>query len=154
MIAMLRRLHPQTLRVAALAVVLILIVTFFSLQIDDYFTPRMFNRIATSAVLILPIAVGQAMVVMTRNVDLSVGSLVGITAYMIGDLLGSVDVGPVGALVLSMGLGAICGAINGLLVAYGRVPSIIVTLGAMALFRSFLVQFSGARTITTDSLPD
>ena len=152
--AYLRGIHPQNLRVIALAIVLALVVMFFSSQIDNYFSPRMFNRIATSAAVILPIAIGQSLVVMTRNVDLSVGSMVGIVAYLIGDFLGSHQwLDPVSTLLLALLLGAVCGAINGALVAYGRVPSIIVTLGTLALYRTFLVEYSDARTITTDSLP-
>jgi rhamnose transport system permease protein len=151
--AILRSMQPQSLRVIALAIVLLVVVLFFATQIDNYFSPRMFNRISTSAAVFLPIAIGQAMVVMTRNVDLSVGSVVGITAYMVGDFLGHHDIGPVFTLLLALALGAFCGAINGTLVAYGRVPSIIVTLGTLAIYRTFLVQYSDARTITTDSLP-
>lgn len=154
MIAYLRSIHPQNLRVIALAIVLALVVLFFSSQIENYFSPRMFNRIATSAAVILPIAIGQALVVMTRNVDLSVGSMVGIVAYLVGDFLSTHQgLDPASTLVLALLLGAACGAINGALVAYGRVPSIITTLGTLALFRTFLVEYSDARTITTDSLP-
>jgi rhamnose transport system permease protein len=154
MMVWLRALHPQTLRVIALAIVLALVVVFFASQIENYFSPRMFNRIATSAAVILPIAIGQALVVITRNVDLSVGSMVGIVAYLIGDFLGThQSLDPVSTLLLALALGAVCGAINGALVAYGRVPSIIVTLGTLALYRTFLVEYSHARTITTDSLP-
>ena len=46
------------------------------------------------------------------------------------------------------------GAVNGVLVAWGRVPSIIVTLGTLAIYRGILVDYSGAKTVTTDSLPD
>ncbi len=153
MTALLRKFHPQDLRVIALAIVVLLTIAFFASQIDNYFSPRMLNRIATSAAVILPIAIGQALVVMTRNIDLSVGSLVGITAYLTGDFLTHTDLGPVGTLFLTLAIGAICGAVNGSLVAYARIPSIIVTLGTLALFRTFLVEYSGARTITTDSLP-
>ncbi len=154
MMSSLRGIHPQTLRVIALAIVLAMVVLFFSSQIENYFSPRMFNRIATSAAVILPIAIGQAMVVMTRNVDLSVGSMVGIVAYLVGDFLGAHQgFGPFSTLLLALFMGAMCGAINGALVAYGRVPSIITTLGTLALFRTFLVEYSDARTITTDSLP-
>ena len=133
MIQFFRRLHPQSLRILALAIVLLLTVLFFASQIDGYFSPRMLNRIATSVAVILPIAIGQAMVVMTRNIDLSVGSVVGIAAYLIGDYLGThPDVHPVMVVVIALALGAFCGAINGALVAYGRVPSIIVTLGTLA----------------------
>lgn len=154
MIGMLRNLHPQTLRILALFIVLILTILFFATQIDGYFSPRMINRIATSVAVILPIAIGQALVVMTRNIDLSVGSIVGIVAYIIGDYLGSHgDINPVLVILLALALGAFCGAINGVLVAYGKVPSIIVTLGTLALFRTFLVEYSDARTITTSGLP-
>jgi rhamnose transport system permease protein len=150
----LRALHPQTLRLIALGLVLLIVILFFASQIDNYFSPRMVNRIATSAAVILPIAIGQALVVMTRNIDLSVGSVVGIVAYLTGDYLGThPDLHPALVLSFALGLGAFCGAINGLLVAYGRVPSIIVTLGTLALFRTYLVEYSGARTITTASLP-
>ncbi len=149
-----RNFHPQTLRLIALALVLLATVLFFSSQIDNYFSPRMLNRIATSVAVILPIAIGQAMVVMTRNIDLSIGSVVGIVAYIIGDFLGThPDLHPVIVVFLAMALGGFFGSINGLLVSYGRVPSIIATLGTLALFRTFLVEYSDARTITTSSLP-
>ena len=45
------------------------------------------------------------------------------------------------------------GAVNGLLVAYGRVPAIVTTLGTLALYRVALVELSGAKTVTTDALP-
>jgi rhamnose transport system permease protein len=149
-----RSMHPQTLRLIALALVLFLVILFFSSQIDNYFSPRMWNRVSTSVAVILPIALGQAIVVMTRNIDLSVGSLVGVVAYVCGDFLsGHLDMNPVLFVVMCIAVGAVCGAINGALVAYGRVPSIIVTLGTLALFRTFLVEYSDSRTIRTDSLP-
>jgi rhamnose transport system permease protein len=148
------RLHPQTLRIIALFVALLATVLFFSTQIDNYLSPRMFTRITTSAAVILPIAVGQAIVVMTRNIDLSIGSTVGVVAYLTGEFLGGhPDLHPLAVALLAMGIGGIMGAINGVLVAWGRVPSIIVTLGTLALYRSFLVQYSDAKTITTASLP-
>ena len=63
------------------------------------------------------------------------------------------DLHPVLAVLFCMVIGAGFGALNGLLIAFGRVPSIIVTLGTLALFRSFLVEWSDAKTITTASLP-
>jgi rhamnose transport system permease protein len=151
---MFKSFHPQTLRLLALALVLLLTILFFTTQIDNYFSPRMWSRISTSAAVILPIAIGQAIVVVTRNIDLSVGSLVGIVAYVCGDFLAAHQaLHPALFILLCIAVGAFCGAINGLLVSYGRVPSIIVTLGTLALYRTFLVEYSDARTITTDSLP-
>jgi rhamnose transport system permease protein len=45
------------------------------------------------------------------------------------------------------------GLVNGVIIAYGRVPAIITTLGTLAIYRTILVDFSGAKTVTTDSLP-
>ena len=148
------RVSPQTLRLVALFLALLATVLFFSTQIEGYLSARMFNRISTSAAVVLPIAVGQAIVIMTRNIDLSVGSILGVVAYMTGQALGAMpEMHPVFAVALAMGIGAVAGAINGVIIAWGRVPSIIVTLGTLALYRSFLVEYSNATTITTASLP-
>ena len=53
-----------------------------------------------------------------------------------------------------MSIGAGLGLLNGVLVAYGRVPSIIVTLGTLAIYRTWLINHAEAKTITADSLPD
>lgn len=148
------RASPQTLRLVALFLALLATVLFFSTQIDNYLSARMFNRVATSAAVVLPIAVGQAIVIMTRNIDLSAGSVLGVVAYVTGQSLSTMpDLHPVLVVLLAMAIGAAAGAINGVLIAFGRVPSIIVTLGTLALFRSFLVEYSDATTITTASLP-
>ena len=54
---------------------------------------------------------------------------------------------------MAVALGGVMGAINGVIVAWGRVPSIIVTLGTLAIYRGVLVEYSGAKTVTTDNLP-
>jgi rhamnose transport system permease protein len=55
--------------------------------------------------------------------------------------------------LLAIGVGAVMGMINGLLIAYGRVPAIITTLGTLALYRTYLVDYANAQTIITSSLP-
>lgn len=151
---LLTRASPQTLRLLALGLALLATILFFATQIEGYLSPRMFNRISTSAAVVLPVAVGQAIVIMTRNIDLSAGSILGVVAYMAGQLLSAnPDLHPVLAVLFCMTLGAGFGALNGIIIAWGRVPAIIVTLGTLALFRSFLVEWSDARTITTASLP-
>ena len=154
MTGLLTRASPQTLRLLALGLALLATILFFATQIEGYLSPRMFTRISTSAAVVLPIAVGQAIVIMTRNIDLSAGSILGVVAYMTGQLLGAMpDLHPVLAVLFCVALGGAFGALNGLIIAFGRVPSIIVTLGTLALFRSFLVEWSDAKTITTASLP-
>lgn len=151
---LLQRLNPQTQRIAALLVVLLLVGLFFSTQIENYVNGRLFNRITSSVAIMALIATGQTVVILTRNIDLSVGAIVGFVAFAAGSLIAThPDLNPV-LLVLACALvGAFFGAINGVLVAYARIPSIIVTLATMAIFRSALVEYSGAQSITTAQLP-
>lgn len=164
--AVLRRLRPTQLRELILVLIIVALIVFFATQIDDYLTGRTFNRISTALPIVAILAVGQVLVVLTRNIDLSVGSQVGLVALTLGTLLrdaGSLPalqdvlespLGPVILIAIGMGLGMIMGAINGAIVAYGRVPSIITTLATLAIFRVILIEVAEARTITTTGFPD
>ncbi len=149
-----QRFQPEQIRELVLIVLILGIIIFFGTQIDNYFTPRTFNRISTSVAVIAVVAVGQTLVILTRNIDLSVGSIVGFTAYVVGTILSqNNDIPPVMVVLMAIGMGAVMGSINGLLVAYGRVPAIIVTLGTLAIFRTVLVEVSGANSVLTNELP-
>ncbi len=148
------KLSPQLLRILALVLVTALVVLFFASQIENYLNGRLFNRISSSVAVMALIATGQTLIILTRNIDLSVGSIVGFTAFATGSLVtNNPDMNPVLLVGYSALLGAGFGVINGLLVAYARIPSIIVTLATMALFRSALVEYSDAKSITSESLP-
>ena len=153
--ALLRRVRPEQFREVILLAVTVGVLIFFASQIPNYFDPRSVNRLTTGLAIPLVVAVGQVMVVLTRNIDLSVSSIVGLAAYMTGTLL-TRDPGlsPFAAVAIAMLIGLVLGVINGLIVAYGGVPAIIATLGTLALYRVVLVEFSGARTVTTADLPD
>jgi rhamnose transport system permease protein len=148
------RVRPEQIRLLFLIVLIAVVVVFFSLQIPGYFNARFFNRISTSVVVVAVLAVGQTLVFLTRNFDLSLGSIVGFTAYFVGQQLWHhPEIPPIAAVLLAIGIGMFMGAINGVLVAYGRVPSIITTIGTLAIYRSFLVEYSHAVPITTNNLP-
>ena len=130
-------------------------VLIFSLLIDNYLGGSFFNRVTTSVAITAILAAGQTIVILTRNIDLSVGSIVGVTAYVTGEYLHDhPDLAPVLAVAYAVAIGGGLGLLNGLLVAYARVPSIIVTLGTLAIFRTWLINHSDSRTITSDGLPD
>jgi rhamnose transport system permease protein len=149
-----RYVRPEQIRELSLVFLIIIIVFFFGSQIENYFSARTINRIAASVAIVAVVAVGQTLVVLTRNIDLSAGSIVGCTAYFVGTQLAlNNDLPPATVILLAVGLGALLGLINGVLVAYGGIPAIITTLGTLAIYRSVLVEFSGAKTVTTDSLP-
>ena len=75
-----RAVSPGALRLLVLLGVFAFTVLFFALVIENYLNARLFNRISTSVAIVAIIGVGQAFVVLTRNIDLSVGSVVGCTA--------------------------------------------------------------------------
>jgi rhamnose transport system permease protein len=151
---LLRRFRPEQIREWVLVLLILLVILFFGTQIDNYYNARFFNRVSTSVALIAVIAVGQTLVVLTRNIDLSVGSIVGFTAYFVGQQLSdNNDIAPFLAILMAIGIGAGMGAFNGLLVAYGRIPAIIVTLGSLAIYRTMLVEYSNAQTVLTANLP-
>lgn len=155
MSALKRVLRLEQVRELSLLFILVAVVLFFGSQIEGYLSARTVNRIATSVAIVGVVAVGQTLVVLTRNIDLSVGSIVGFAAYFVGiQLGGQPDMPPLVAVGIAVGLGAVLGLINGLIIAYGRVPAIITTLGTLAIYRTVLVNFSESRTVTTASLPE
>jgi rhamnose transport system permease protein len=148
------RVRPEQIRLLFLIFLIVVVVVFFSVNIPGYFSASFANRVSTSVVVVAVLAVGQTLVFLTRNFDLSVGSIVGFTAYFVGQQLWHhPEIPPLAAVVLAIAVGMVMGSINGLLVAYGRVPSIITTLGTLAIYRAVLVEYSHAVPITTNNLP-
>lgn len=149
-----RHVRPEQIRELSLFMLIIVAVLVFGSLIDGYYSWRTFNRIASSVAIITVVAVGQTLVVLTRNIDLSVGSIAGFTAYFVGTLIANHNgINPLLAVAIAIALGAAMGVVNGVIVAWGRVPAVVVTLGTLAIYRGVLVDLSGAKTVTTDSLP-
>jgi rhamnose transport system ATP-binding protein len=121
--------------------------------------PRMLsgsNLIALSmdAALLSIVAAAQMLVIITRNIDLSVASIIGLSAYISADTLRAhPGLHIVFALVLACGVGLGCGLINGLVVTVGRVPAIVVTLGTLALYRGFDSLIAHGKQISADQVP-
>jgi rhamnose transport system permease protein len=153
--AFFRRVRPEQVREIALFVIIIIIVLFFATQVPSFISGRTFTRVATLVPITIVLGVGLTMVILTRNIDLSIGSQVAVVAYGVGTLL-ITDPGlnPAFVIALCILLGIIMGAINGLIVAYGGVPAIVATLGTLALYRSILSTTSTAEPVTVALLPD
>ncbi|MDY7103987.1 MAG: ABC transporter permease [Actinomycetota bacterium] len=148
-------LAPERVKEASLAGLIVLSLVVFNLVIDDYVSGRFFNRVAISVAITALLAAGEAVVIIARQVDLSVGSIVGVSAYVTGDVLTSnPDLSPVLAVALAVAIGAGLGLVNGTLVAFAGVPAIIVTLGTLAIYRAALTNVAGGTTLTTNALPD
>lgn len=98
------------------------------------------------------LAVGQTFVIVMRHIDLSVGSVVGFTSFLIGDLYYQ-GYGLWGGLAAALGVGILVGGINGFLVAYLKLPSLVVTLGALYVVRGVFNDYAFGRTITAAMVP-
>ncbi len=147
-----RYVRPEQLRELSLIVLIVLILLFFGSQIEGYFSPRIFNRVTSDVAIIAVVALGETLVLLTRNYDLSVGSIVGLTAFFVGKQLTAYpDLHPILAMLLAIGAGSCLGLINGLLVSYGQLFSIgefdirPVVAGGLAMFVIFQLATSYLR---------
>ncbi len=128
-------------------------VALFSLLSPRFLTPQNLAVIASNAAILSVVSAAQAIVLLTRNVDVSVGSIMGLTAYLTCDVAAHhPQIGPE-LIVLALALGAFLGALNGLLVAYARVSSLIATLATMSLYRGATYLYAHGQEITSTRLP-
>lgn len=111
------------------------------------------DLLLTPSILVL-VAVGQAIVLITRNVDLSVGSVMGLTAYLTGRLFIDIPGIPIVLVVVAaVVLGALLGLVNGALVAYAKVPAMVITLGTLYAYRGINVLWTGSDRVNASDMP-
>ena len=129
-------------------------VLVFSIQATNFATVGNWQDIATDVAMVIAVAVGETMVVLTRNIDLSVGSVVGLTAYISSNTLAHHHGVPVAVIaLLAVGVGLACGIGNGLLVVVGRIPAIIATLATLAIYRGLLFEITHGENVLASQLP-
>jgi rhamnose transport system permease protein len=140
----------------ALAMVCLLVIFAVVVVNPRFLSPENTQLVLLSWAAVVIVAIGQAFVIITKNIDLSVGAALGLSAFVAGDLLRANASLPLWTAALAAVLcGVLLGAINALLSAYGRVPAIVATLGTLFIFRSILSQMSGGgNQINAISLPE
>jgi rhamnose transport system permease protein len=121
--------------------------------------PRFLSRqsvtdLLLGATILAILAVGQAIVIITRNVDLSVGSILGLSAFGVGTLfVAHPGVPTVVAFALGIGIGVGCGVVNGGLIAAARVPALVITLGTLYVFRGLDYTWATGRQVNAADIP-
>ena len=146
-----RLLAVRELPIAAALIVVVAVTSFLQ---PAFLAVENLRTILLAVSLVLVVAMGQAVVVLTRGIDVSVGSTmaaVGMTVAVMyqRQYISSLGAG-VGAVVL---MGAMAGAVNGLLVAAARVPPIIATLGTFGAYRALAFLVSNGKTVSDVELP-
>ncbi|MFB7510738.1 ABC transporter permease, partial [Streptomyces broussonetiae] len=148
------RLVERVLRMRELATLVVLLVMIAVTQAgnSEFLSEQGIKDLLLNATILVLVATGQSLVVITRNVDLSVGSTLGITAFAAGSCLQD-GRNAVVAILLAVALGTGLGLLNGLLVSIGQVPALVVTLGTLYVIRGVDSIWVGSRQITAADLP-
>ena len=137
---------------ALLLVILLLVVGAFK-------APRLLEATSLSSIMLgLPIlivvAVGQMPVIVSRGVDLSVGSTLGLAGVIAGMTMRANPHAPlVLALGVALGVGLVLGTLNGLLIAYAKIPPILATLGGLSAYRGLAFIVSRGKQVDANDIP-
>ncbi len=134
---------------------LIAIILFFSSQSSNYATLSNFLIMANHVAIFGLLALGMLLVILNGGIDLSVGSVLGLTGVFAGYLMQGVEIQSAGVIlyppvwavvVLTLGVGAFVGLVNGVLVAYFRVPAFVATLGSLYVARGVALLMTNGLT--------
>jgi rhamnose transport system permease protein len=140
-------------RVSGVLAFLILLSVGFAILRPQFLTPENLGAILSNSAILMIVAAAQAVILITRNLDVSVGSIMGFAAYLTADFAARHQ-GVGGALVLMpLAIGGLLGVLNGMLVAYGRVSPLIATLGTMSVYRGLTYVYARGQEVTSNRLP-
>jgi ribose transport system permease protein len=126
---------------------LIVVTTVFWILSPHFLTVSNLMNIAEQASINAVIAVGMTFVIIAAGIDLSVGSIVALSGVVLAGALQS-NVPVVPSILLGLGVGALCGLSNGLLISYGKLPPFIATLGMMSVARGAALFYTDGRPVS------
>jgi fructose transport system permease protein len=142
--------HPT----ASPAIVLALSFLYFSVFTDRFFTTFNMSTILAQVMIIGTLGVAQTLVILTAGIDLSVGSITLLSSVVMARLAVVNGYDQWIALAIGMGVGALCGLINGVLVTRFKLPPFIATLGTFNVFQALAVYFSKNETVRNSDIDD
>jgi ribose/xylose/arabinose/galactoside ABC-type transport system permease subunit len=128
-------------------VFLAVLVVVFSLSSNEFLSGSNLESIIVSVAVLGTIALAVNQVILCGEIDISTGSMMGLCAVAAGAVATSTG-GLILPLLAGVAVGALAGAVNGLLVTLGRIPSIIVTLGMLYALRGVILLVTGGTWIT------
>jgi rhamnose transport system permease protein len=152
-----RRLTDRVFRIRESGIIAVLVVF---VAVTASIQPRFLSSgniqfILVNTTVFALLALGETMVVISRNVDLSIGSVLGLSAYVSAGLFGHMPGIPIPLVFLTgLGIGLACGIGNGLMVSIGRVPSLVVTLATLYIVRGIDILIVGGNEVIAQTLPD
>jgi ribose transport system permease protein len=129
----------------------VLLVLVFSIASDAFLSLRNFTGLTGQVSTLLLACLGASFVILMGSIDLSVGACVLLVGAVTVKLLDAFDLG-VAALLPAVLLGAMLGALNGAIHAYGVIPSFVVTLGSLSIFTGLAWEILQGRALRFDSI--
>jgi len=130
-----------------MAVALAILIVFFGVTADNFFSLTTFRTIANQVPGITVVAVGMTFVLIIAGIDLSVGSVMALAGAVLGLCLIRFELSLAAAIPACLLVGIVCGLLNGLVVIRWRLPSFIVTLGMLEIARGAAYLVTQSRTI-------
>jgi rhamnose transport system permease protein len=152
-----RRLTDRVFRIreSGIIVVLALLVLITTLIQPRFLNSSNIQFVLDNTTIFALLALGETMVVISRNVDLSVQSVLALSAYLSADLFVRSPGIPIPLVFLAgLGIGLACGIANGLIVSVLRVPSLVVTLATLYIIQGIDILIVGGNEIVASSLPN
>ena len=140
------RMNDVLSQVAA-AAALIVVVVALSIASPYFLTTNNLFNVCVQIAVIAIIAVGQTMVIITAGIDLSVGSVAGLSGVMGTMAMSSWGMPIVVGILVGVLIGALAGAVNGLLITQAKLPPFIVTLGMLGIARGVVLVLTSASTV-------
>jgi len=145
-------LRARTFGIVGILALLVLVTTLIQ---SRFLNGSNIRFVLSVSALYALVAIGETFVVLTRNVDLSVGSVVGLSAYVSANMFQAHHGIPIPVVFLvGLGVGLACGAVTGVITAIGRVPSLVVTLAMLYIIRGADTIIVGSGQVVANSLPD
>jgi rhamnose transport system permease protein len=147
---MARFLRAREAGTLALVLVVFLLTT---LKNHNFASTSSIQQLLVGASLIALLGVGETMVIVTRNIDLSVGSTLGLSAFVVGDLFRSQHIPVWSGFVIAIAIGATVGAVNGAITTLVRVPSLVVTLAMLYIIRGLDSKLVNGSIVVPSQVP-
>jgi rhamnose transport system permease protein len=141
-------------RELSLVAVLAIVVLGTTAANSRFLNSQNIRDILLNVAIVALLAIGETVVVVTRNIDLSVGSVLGISAFLTGVLFADHHVAIGVAFVAGILFGGLFGLLNGAMVSLARVPSLVITLGTLYVIRGIDFVWAKGRQINADQMPD
>lgn len=145
----------STWRELGIVIVIFILMIIITLRSPVFLTVANFEDILMAIALTVIVACGQMMTIIIRGIDLSVSSIIGLVAMLVGLFIRDKMDFPMGlTLLMGIALGILLGSINGGLITVGKLPPLIATLATMSIYRGMVVVFSKGEWVDTYRIAD